>query len=92
VHDWRFVVVFILVAVVVAGLRLLRLRRELADRQAWLAELAARQQERAERQERAGQDVPPPSSLREWLEQSGLSNRLTVVDGRLHAIRQEEWW
>ncbi len=89
-HDWRIILAVILVAAVTVALRLVERRRELQDRMAWMAELEARQQDRAERREQRDRAQSPSPSLREWLEESGLSDRLTVgSDGQLHAIRGE---
>jgi len=91
-HDWRVILAIVLVAAAVATLRLAERQREIRDQVARMEELAARQQERADRRaERERRESA--TGLHDWLEQSGLSDRLTVgSDGQLHAIRGGEWW
>lgn len=104
-NDWRVALGFALVAAIVIALREVQLRRELKDRETWLKEIAERQQERVERrlerqqereerERREREERAHRLSLEEWLERSGLADRMVVGrDGRLHAISEStDWW
>lgn len=51
IGGWGVTLGFVLVAICVASLHILRLHRESQDRQLWLQEMAERREERAERRE-----------------------------------------